>query len=365
MAAQAQDDSYRWTEQNGVYTLTGTAQKGEIATIKVGSFYASDDHADATVYFHASGIDSQKDNISLFYPIKQDGTGSDTQHRELIQEGWNDVYLTAQHVEGTTANVQISHIVLPTNTTHPVEAMSNIYDINGDGKMEFLGTDFRFHSYQYPGLMPMEQYSIPENGKHARLCNLNNDAFPDIRYLEGGTIALSGQDGSWQIPDNISETPYPCDYNNDGRIDLMHDNRKIYRQAADGSFSPIEIIPISSEEDTLVYNRWESQPSSSGIGLGNLGGDVGVAIGGSPSAHVATFSSNREFYSMDFNKDGHADLIDESTGTLLLNRGNNRFLVAPQSGRLYPRDLNGDFIMDYICYDEETQTVESMVFQTS
>ena len=102
MAAQAQDDSYRWTEQNGVYTLTGTAQKGEIATIKVGSFYASDDHADATVYFHASGIDSQKDNISLFYPIKQDGTGSDTQHRELIQEGWNDVYLTAQHVEGTT-----------------------------------------------------------------------------------------------------------------------------------------------------------------------------------------------------------------------------------------------------------------------
>ena len=363
MAAQAQDDSYRWTEQNGVYTLTGTAQKGEIATIKVGSFYASDDHADATVYFHASGIDSQKDNISLFYPIKQDGTGSDTQHRELIQEGWNDVYLTAQHVEGTTANVQISHIVLPTNTTHPVEAMSNIYDINGDGKMEFLGTDFRFHSYQYPGLMPMEQYSIPENGKHARLCNLNNDAFPDIRYLEGGTIALSGQDGSWQIPDNISETPYPCDYNNDGRIDLMHDNRKIYRQAADGSFSPIEIIPVSSEEDTLVYNRWESQPSSSGIGLGNLGGDVGVAIGGSSSQKVATFSSNREFYSMDFNKDGHADLIDESTGTLLLNRGNNRFLVAPQSGRLYPRDLNGDFIMDYICYDEETQTVESMVFQ--
>lgn len=363
MAAQAQDDSYRWTEQNGVYTLTGTAQKGEIATIKVGSFYASDDHADATVYFHASGIDSQKDNISLFYPIKQDGTGSDTQHRELIQEGWNDVYLTAQHVEGTTANVQISHIVLPTNTTHPVEAMSNIYDINGDGKMEFLGTDFRFHSYQYPGLMPMEQYSIPESGEHARLCNLNNDAFPDIRYLEGGTIALSGQDASWQIPDNISEAPYPCDYNNDGRIDLMHDNRKIYRQAADGSFSPIEIIPISSEEDTLVYNRWESQPSSSGIGLGNLGGDVGVAIGGSPSAHVATFSSNREFYSMDFNKDGHADLIDESTGTLLLNRGNNRFLLAPQNGRLYPRDLNGDFIMDYICYDEETQTVESMVFQ--
>ena len=359
-AAQAQDDSYRWVEQNGVYTLTGTAQKGEIATIKVGSFYAPDDHGDATVYFHASGIDTQKDKISLFYPINQDGTGSDTQHGGRIQEGWNNVYLTAQHVEGTTANVQISHIILPTNTTHPIEAMSNIYDINGDGKMEFLGTDFRFHSYQYPGLMPMEQHSIPENGKHARLCNLNNDAFPDIRYLEGGIIALSEQDASWQIPDNVSEAPYPCDYNNDGRIDLMHDNRKIYRQAADGSFSPIEIIPISSEEDTLVYNRWESQPSSSGIGLGNLGGDVGVAIGGSPSAHVATFSSNREFYSMDFNKDGHADLIDESTGTLLLNRGNNRFLLAPQNGRLYPRDLNGDFIMDYICYDEETQTVESM-----
>ena len=110
----------------------------------------------------------------------------------------------------------------------PIEAMSNIYDINGDGKLEFLGTDFRFHSYQYPGLMPMEQYSIPESREHARLCNLNNDAFPDIRYLEGGTIAISAQEGIWQTIDNVSEAPYPCDYNNDGRIDLMHDNRKIY-----------------------------------------------------------------------------------------------------------------------------------------
>ena len=136
-AAQAQDDSYRWTEQNGVYTLTGTAQKGEIATLKsVRSMPRMTTQMPPCISMPVASI-AKKDNISLFYPIKQDGTGSDTQHRELIQEGWNDVYLTAQHVEGTTANVQISHIVLPTNTTHPVEAMSNIYDINGDGKMEF------------------------------------------------------------------------------------------------------------------------------------------------------------------------------------------------------------------------------------
>ena len=35
-----------------------------------------------------------------------------------------------------------------------------------------------------------------------------------------------------------------------------------------------------------------------------------------------------------------ADLIDEQTGAILLNRGNNRFLYAPQEGMLYPRDLN-------------------------
>ena len=83
--------------------------------------------------------------------------------------------------------------------------------------------------------------------------------------MEGGIIALSEQDASWQIPDNVSEAPYPCDYNNDGRIDLMHDNRKIYAKLPT-QFQPHQIIPISSEEDTLVYNRWESQPSSSGIG---------------------------------------------------------------------------------------------------
>ena len=58
--------------------------------------------------------------------------------------------------------------------------------------------------------MPMEQYSIPESREHARLCNLNNDAFPDIRYLEGGTIAISAQEGIWQTIDNVSEAPYPA-----------------------------------------------------------------------------------------------------------------------------------------------------------
>lgn len=255
------------------------------------------------------------------------------------------------------------------DTNPPIETLSNIFDINNDGKMEFLrsrcegednyGEYNFFCTYNYPNLIPGDYPKLPDGGQ-ARLCNLNNDGIPDVRYLEGGGVALSQNGLAWQVPAHVTEAPYPCDYNNDGRIDLMQSIRKVFHQGADGSFTATEIIPVTSEEDTLVYNRWQASHTDQGIGMGNLGGDVGVAIGG--AEEIATFNSNREFYSMDFNQDGHEDLIDETTGTILLNRGNNRFLKAPQSGRLYTRDLNGDFIADYICYDEDTRTVESMVF---
>ncbi len=364
------DDTFRWVEKDGVYTLTGTATYGETATIKVGSFYHSKYHPGSiAISYVVSGISSSF-NIKLYErTIRENGAGSAVNQGDILKYGINDVYLEAIALGNVgsevAGNVQFSSITLPVNNPAVMSA-SNIYDINGDGKMEFLGSDFRFFSYQPSGLVAMED-TIPQSGRNdtsARLCNLSGNARPDVRYLEGGLVALAGTDGKWKMVEDVSEAPYPCDYNNDGRIDLMHDTRKVYRQAADGTFSPVEIIPITSAEDTLVYNRWESpSSSSSGIGLGNLGGDVGVAIGGASTTRLATFTSTREFYSMDFNRDGHADLIDESTGTLLLNRGNNRFLQAPQSGRLYPRDLNGDFITDYICYDEDTKTVESMVFQ--
>ena len=366
------EDTYRWVEKDGVYTLAGTPKKGDIATIKVGVYYSAPENGANTIWFTVSGIDPATDAITAFYPVERNGRVSDTQHALRVTEGWNDVILTATHKgSGKVSGVAISDLKMPTNTTHPIETLSNIFDINDDGKMEFLRSrsegesvyyeEYNFFcTYDYPGLIPGDYPKLPDGGQ-ARLCNLNNDGIPDVRYLEGGGVALSQNGPAWQVPARVTEAPYPCDYNNDGRTDLMQSTHKVFRQGADGSFNATEIIPVTSEEDTLVYNRWQASHTNQGIGMGNLGGDVGVPIGGEEK--IATFNSNREFYSMDFNQDGHEDLIDETTGTILLNRGNNRFLKAPQSGRLYMRDLNGDFIADYICYDEDTRTVESMVFQ--
>lgn len=371
-------DDYQWTETNGTYTLSSTGYEsiGQKATYQLPTFYFYE-FTDQYIYLTVQNLNTTNDEISLIIGgqkrvLTKDG---DLKIEMLyVTYGATEVYLQAIHKQGIASNVTISNFTTPICYA-PVTSASNIYDIDGDGKMEFLAItdihdsyeyaweDYLFSKYTFPGLTPIPDKKIPSavDCSTARLCNLNNDATPDIRYLKGGKVAI-GNSTSWDLIPNIS-APYPCDYNNDGKPDLMESQRFIYRQSENGTFSRTEIIPISSEEDESAYNRWNSNIHSSTMGLGNLGGDVGVPIGDNTNNHkVASFSSGREYYSLDFNKDGYEDLIDEQTGAILLNRGNNRFLYAPQEGKLYPRDLNGDYITDYVVYDADTKKVSTIVF---
>lgn len=374
--------TYQWTEKNGTYTLsaTGEVPPRTIATCQLPSFYY--EGSDGQFFsLTIQNLNGSNEGISLIIGDVQRALSTEGDQQieipyNLKQKGLIAVYLQAVHGQGSVSNVVISNYVSPIDHAHSVESASNIYDIDGDGKMEFLAYSgkeyisggqynysYQFAAYNYPGLDYIPGKAVPggNNIRFPRLCNLSNTPVPDLRYLTGGKVAISQPDGSWQLQEGVI-APYPCDYNNDGKPDLMESQRFVYRQTEDGSFSRTEIIPIRSEEDTLSYNRWESSFQSSSIGLGNLGGDVGVPIGDKANSTPASFKSSREYYSMDFNKDGYEDLIDEQTGAILLNRGNNRFLYAPQEGMLYPWDLNGDYITDYVVYDKYDKKVSTIVF---
>ncbi|WP_455587514.1 T9SS type A sorting domain-containing protein [Bacteroides sp.] len=374
--------TYQWEKKNGQYTLSGTGDipLKAITTYQLPSFYFSQSNGQS-IYLTIQNLNGSNDEISLIIGdikrvLSKEGDQKIEMPYDLKKEGLTTVYLQAIHGQGSASNVVISNYVSPIDYAYPVESASNIYDINGDGKMEFLvladkenihgsvyDYSYQFASYNYPGLDCIPDKVVPggTNTQFPRLCNLSNKPVPDLRYLTGGNIAISQSDGNWLLQEGVV-APYPCDYNNDGKPDLMESQHFVYRQTEDGTFSRTEIIPVSSEEDTLSYNRWESNFQSSGIGLGNLGGDVGVPIGDKADNKIASFKSSREYYSMDFNKDGYEDLIDEQTGAILLNRGNNRFLYAPQEGMLYPRDLNGDYITDYVVYDKSDKIVSTIVF---
>lgn len=249
--------------------------------------------------------------------------------------------------------------------TQPAMSIYNFYDYDGDGKTEYLLDNLSVNKISKNIIEPLftiKPDGIDRNDTQPQFCNINNDGYPDIRFLTGGKIAVNNSEGNYKaLP--FSNAPYPCDYNNDGKVDLLKDSRYVYHQKSDATFQQTELVPVTSESDDLAYNRWVSNNHSSGIGLGNLGGDVGVPIGdGSSSPSPVRFESLQNYYSMDFNKDGHEDLILGDDGLLLLNRGNNRFLVSKQEGSLYPKDLNGDFITDYVMYDPYSKKVTTQVF---
>ena len=98
------------------------------------------------------------------------------------------------------------------------------------------------------------------------------------------------------------------------------------------------------------------------MGFGSLNGDVGVPLGGDlDNAVLVQFKSGREFYSLDFNKDGYEDLINPDNNAIMLNRGNRLYKNIYQSSKCFACDLNNDQITDYIYYSDNK--VEARIYQ--
>ena len=246
---------------------------------------------------------------------------------------------------------------------------SVFYDVDADGVKETYDqkySDLRVYEWAdsffvAAGSLTPPGVNLPPNGY-----NLNNDGLLDF-YMpddynstsENSRIWIQQEDGNFVEKKGI--VPYALDVDNDGRKDLFSYNSHdwtLHYQTADGAFTAARIDTLSRvQADSLLSQKWEETQNGGLVitnGIPSLRDNMFVRDGGV----VSDFLFKQ---SLDVNRDGFIDLVGERT--IFYNMGDNRFVAAWQPGKLTVKDLNGDYIPDYIYNDEEGQRVYTRVYQ--
>ena len=242
------------------------------------------------------------------------------------------------------------------------------YDINKDGKLEFTNKD---NLCDVVNGMAMPYDKIELDGiKISDLypCNVNNDNAVDY-IINGKSVFTNTEGGDKLISHNDNEILY-CDYNNDGLADFItrDKNESVALQLVDGSFLPHQFKTYSREEylnrdkaneewnptlynysNVVCQNRNDAFLSNKDMFVGSSGDFEG--------------SMGAEASSMDFNKDGVPDIVDYSSGNIMLYAAEDKYVDMPMGGAIFFRDLNNDMRTDYIVYEPTTKTVSSHVVQ--
>lgn len=258
---------------------------------------------------------------------------------------------------------------------------SQWFDEDEDGKMEFI------HSYDYYG---MGKFKIVEGkGKlyedlegldptgtkyYIDACwgNFNNDTKIDYYGLRKdnddyrmkmSTNKENGGKSVFEIPVNDYKAQLSaCDYNSDGRIDLVLSDGRLAVQQLDGTFALRKLDVMSRETyQGQLENGWMTPVNYMGIitsnGIPSL--RDGMFVGSTPYAG----GLGQQISDLDFNGDGRIDILNNVTGQLLMNMGDDKYVSMSLGGSVYFRDLNGDQKMDYIVYDGHNKSVISVVEQ--
>ena len=244
---------------------------------------------------------------------------------------------------------------------------SVFYDANGDGVKE----TYAYHLYKYKMFewadsvfMASDTLDIPEDKYPTHGYNLNNDGVFDFYesddYNSANSFVLVNLTGG-RFEKKQGVVPYALDVDNDGRKDLFSFNSydwTLHYQNADGTFVTARIDTLSRvQADSLLSQKWEETKKGGLVitnGIPSLRDNMFVRDGGV----VSDFLFKQ---SLDVNRDGFIDLVGERT--IFYNMGDNRFVAAWQPGKLTVKDLNGDFIPDYIYNDEEGQRVYTRVYK--
>lgn len=242
------------------------------------------------------------------------------------------------------------------------------YDINKDGKLEFTNKD---NLCDVVNGMAMPYDKIELDGvsiSDLYPCNVNNDNAVDY-VINGKSVLTNTEDGDKLISHNEKEILY-CDYNNDGLADfLIRDiDETVALQLVDGSFLPHRFKTYSRDEylnRDKVNGEWSPISSTQSSVISQNRNDAFLSgkdmfIGGTSDFEG---SMGAEASTMDFNKDGIPDIVDYSSGNIMLYAEEDKYINMTMGGAIFFRDLNNDMRTDYIVYEPSTKTVSSHVFQ--
>ena len=322
---------------------------------------------------------------------------------------------------GATSNGYIAYyatLLLQNGKTTSKNAPADqkaIYDVDGDETMEFisgavlcnkngekvgdlptLGTNSSYYSYYY-------------------FSNFNNDNFIDIAPITTtlGNYYINNSGNYEVLPVDLSNAPntlskkysssnkfyhFQLDANLDGRMDFYSvedintstnpmGTHYFHLRQADGSYlkKELKIITNTAAIDSALLEIWESSATS---GLTPMYWSTMPSISdgwihAAPKRNgiseeeslqplmmrrvTAATSDANAFTSLDvaidLDRNGLIDLMSSTTGAVLYNLGDYRFLKGQFPGQVTVKDLNGDGIMDYIIYDATNKIVTLQIYE--
>lgn len=277
-------------------------------------------------------------------------------------------YLKVSSIDGSPIDIAFSNFQLLEYNDNEVKRFPNqaeywYDDIPGNGMMEF-GENFTGNIRE---IKADKDYAYKYIENFLSFQNLNNDSIVD--FLKGDynvsySILVRREDGTIYEKKNLGMNVLVADLNSDGRPDLVPSSNSgmTFIQLPDGTFEE-HLMKIQSYEAYKNGGRNEEWNSGTGgfivsDGIPGIRDDMIVRSGsGSPAfGKLGTMLTD-----IDFNHDGRVDLLNENTGQLLINLGDDNYVAMQLNGRIYFRDLNGDGKLDYVMYNESTKTVIAVV----
>lgn len=258
----------------------------------------------------------------------------------------------------------------------PLE-LSQWFDDDGDGKMEFMYTSNylsgKFKIVEGKGVL-YEEVSLQETGNSDMFpCNLNNDTEIDYYGWDSSdnpswklVVTSCKEDGDKLRFEVLAEDYHvqlsTCDYNSDGRIDLVLSDGRLAVQQIDGTFAlrKLDVMSLDAYKGQL-NDEWGRPSNYNGVILSN--GIPSLRDGMFVGSNAYTGSLNSQITDIDFNNDGRIDILNNQSGQLLMNMGDGKYVAIALGGSIYFRDLNGDQKMDYVVYDRDRKVVTSVVEQ--
>lgn len=259
-----------------------------------------------------------------------------------------------------TANAGYYEFFPEEDYVHWMNRRKWLYDVNKDGLYEMIynGEDDKDGLYDCFTLWRDSASGAFLTDRNFR--QLDNDTVPEYSYTDGyDNLTLSRlQDGKfvpyYTAKYNTSYNSF-CDISGDGLADIVNygswsDHHPViyYAQRSGGYLSTVMNFVDTATVDSIAY--------AASVDHINLTSTPFIPLTDIFNAMLNNYdygSQDREYvYAIDLDRNGYTDLLNLYDGTAYLNYGNNNFYYGSIGGTILAvKDINGDYVPEYLVYD--------------